>query len=44
MPAAILTLSGEPVLLMGYPTGIDAILARADEATLRGLRVQATGS
>lgn len=27
--------SGEPVLLMGYPTGIDAILARADEPTLK---------
>jgi serine protease Do len=29
------SLSGEPVLLMGYPTGIDAVLARADEPTAR---------
>jgi DNA-binding response OmpR family regulator len=29
------SLSGEPVLLMGYPTGIDAVLARADEPTVR---------
>jgi serine protease Do len=29
------SLTGEPVLLMGYPTGIDAVLARADEATVK---------
>jgi serine protease Do len=29
------SLSGESVLLMGYPTGIQAVLARADEPTLR---------
>ena len=29
------SLTGEPVLLMGYPTGIDAVLARADEPTVR---------
>ena len=29
------SLTGEPVLLMGYPTGIDAVLARADEPTVK---------
>ncbi len=29
------SLSGEPVLLMGYPTGIDAVLARTDEPTVK---------
>ena len=29
------SLTGEPVLLMGYPTGIDAVLARADETTVK---------
>ncbi len=29
------SLTGEPVLLMGYPTGIEAVLARADEPTVR---------
>ena len=29
------SVSGEPVLLMGYPTGIDAVLARADQPTVR---------
>ena len=26
-------MSGEPVVLMGYPTGIDAVLARANDST-----------
>jgi DNA-binding response OmpR family regulator/S1-C subfamily serine protease len=29
------SLSGQAVVLMGYPTGIDAILARTDESTVR---------
>jgi S1-C subfamily serine protease/CheY-like chemotaxis protein len=30
-------ISGEPVVLIGYPTGIDAILARGNEDTLRAI-------
>jgi len=29
------SMSGQPVVLMGYPTGLDAILARANEATVQ---------
>lgn len=29
--------SGQPVVLMGYATGLDAILARADEETVRSI-------
>ncbi len=35
------SVSGQPVVLMGYATGIDAILARAGEETLRSI-VEAT--
>ena len=28
-------ISGDPVILIGYPTGVDGILARIDEATLK---------
>jgi DNA-binding response OmpR family regulator/S1-C subfamily serine protease len=31
------SVSGEPVVLMGYPTGIDAVLARADDSTVRDI-------
>ncbi len=34
--------SGGPVVLMGYPTGLDAILARTDEETVRQI-VQSSG-
>ena len=30
-------ISGDPVVLIGYPTGIDAILARGSEDTLRAI-------
>jgi serine protease Do len=29
--------SGEPVVLLGYPTGVDAILARSGEETIRSI-------
>ncbi len=29
--------SGQPVVLMGYATGLDAVLARADESTVRDI-------
>jgi len=35
-------ISGTPVVLMGYPTGLDAILARTDEDTVHKI-VAATG-
>jgi DNA-binding response OmpR family regulator len=34
--------SGNPVVLMGYPTGLDALLARADEDTMHQI-VQSSG-
>ena len=34
--------SGNPVVLMGYPTGLDALLARADEETMHQI-VQSSG-
>jgi S1-C subfamily serine protease len=36
-------LSGQAVVLMGYPTGIEAILARADEATVREIVIASRG-
>ena len=35
--------SGDPVVLIGYPTGIDGILARIDESTLKRI-AQVTGN
>lgn len=35
--------SGSPVVLMGYPTGVEGILARVDEPTLKGI-AQAAGN
>jgi len=32
--------SGEPIVLLGYPTGIDAILARSSEDALRSIAAQ----
>jgi serine protease Do len=32
-----LAISGGPVVLLGYPTGLDAILARTGEDTLRSI-------
>jgi DNA-binding response OmpR family regulator len=29
--------NGEPIVLMGYATGLDAVLARADESTVRSI-------
>jgi CheY-like chemotaxis protein len=37
------SVSGESVVLMGYPTGIDAILARADDATIREIAAASQG-
>jgi len=34
-------ISGEPVVLIGYPTGIDAILARTTEDAMRSITVNA---
>jgi len=36
-------ISGEPVVLIGYPTAIDAILARSSENDLRSIAAQANG-
>jgi serine protease Do len=38
------SVSGEPVVLMGYPTGIDAILARADNSTIREIAAASHGN
>jgi S1-C subfamily serine protease len=38
------SVSGEPVVLMGYPTGIDAILARANESTVREIAAASHGN
>lgn len=35
---------GDPVVLLGYPTGLDAILARTDEATVRSIVAEAQGN
>jgi S1-C subfamily serine protease len=40
-PAAV---SGQPVILMGYATGLDAILARAGEDTVRSIMQAAGGN
>ncbi len=40
-PAAV---AGDPVVLLGYPTGLDAILARTDEATVRSIVAEADGN
>lgn len=34
---------GEPIVLMGYATGLDAILARADEATVQKIAASSGG-
>jgi len=36
-------ISGEPVVLIGYPTGIDAILARTSEDALRSIAANTNG-
>jgi serine protease Do len=36
-------ISGEPVVLLGYPTGINAILARSSEDALRSMAARANG-
>jgi S1-C subfamily serine protease/CheY-like chemotaxis protein len=36
-------ISGEPVVLLGYPTGINAILARSSEDALRSMAAKANG-
>ena len=36
-------ISGEPVVLIGYPTGIDAILARSSEDALRSIAASTNG-
>jgi DNA-binding response OmpR family regulator/S1-C subfamily serine protease len=36
-------ISGEPVVLLGYPTGINAILARSSENALRSMAAKANG-
>jgi S1-C subfamily serine protease len=36
-------ISGEPVVLLGYPTGINAILARSSEDDLRSMAEKANG-
>lgn len=35
--------SGKPVVLLGYPTGVDAILARSGEETLRSIATATKG-
>jgi DNA-binding response OmpR family regulator/S1-C subfamily serine protease len=35
--------SGRPVVLLGYPTGVDAILARSGEETLRSIAASTKG-
>jgi len=37
------SVTGEPVVLLGYPTGLDAILARAGEDTVRSIVQTARG-
>ena len=37
------SVNGGPVVLMGYATGIDALLARADESTLRSIAKASQG-
>ena len=37
------SVSGEAVVLMGYPTGIDAVLARADRSTIREIAAASHG-
>ncbi len=37
------SLSGQPVVLMGYPTGIEAILARTEESVVREIVVSSRG-
>lgn len=37
------SVSGQPVVLMGYPTGIDAVLARAGESTVRDIVTSSKG-
>lgn len=41
-PRADAAVSGNPVVLMGYPTGLDALLARVDEETMHQI-VQSSG-
>jgi len=41
---ATAAVSGQPVVLMGYATGIDAILARAGEETVRSIVSAARGN
>jgi S1-C subfamily serine protease/DNA-binding NarL/FixJ family response regulator len=36
-------ISGEPVVLLGYPTGINAIIARSSEDALRSMAAKANG-
>jgi DNA-binding response OmpR family regulator/S1-C subfamily serine protease len=38
------SVSGQPVVLMGYPTGIEAVLARADGATVQNIVTSSHGS
>jgi S1-C subfamily serine protease len=38
------SISGQGVVLMGYPTGIDAILARANESTVREIVTSSRGA
>jgi len=35
--------SGQPIVLIGYPTGVDAILARTSEDAVRSIAANATG-
>ncbi len=42
--AGVAAVSGEPVVLMGYATGLDAILARTDEATVKTIVETANGN
>src|SRR5262249_50570089 len=39
----LVAISGSPVVLIGYPTGVEGILARIDEPTLKRI-AQTTGS
>ena len=42
--ARLAAVTGDPVVLLGYPTGLDAILARTDEATVRAIVAEAQGN
>jgi len=42
-PSQAGSVTGEPVLLMGYPTGINAVLARANDSALREIVVASHG-